>query len=277
MAISSLDLTGRLSSGYGYQTIVYFYTMSTASITCLSPLVATWLPWNNSSFSDQSVAILRLKATHNEPLANRWHALLNSREQQRASRFRKADDRNRFILGRALFRLVSSQLSGLTPQRVTIEHTFEGKPYLADAPQWDLSVAHSGDWVVLAVAPMPVGVDVEFINPRFQIDDLIPTTLTFTEQREVTKSNAPHAFFYELWTRKEALVKATGTGVTEDFGAIPVLEGAHAIDANLIGTSGKWAIQPFFVQNTYPAAVATVYTSDIPSFLFYDVTPNDFN
>ncbi len=168
---------------------------------------------------------------------------------------------------------MAGQITGKAPQSVSIIAAQTGKPILSDAPNWHFSVSHTGDWVLLAVGQTPLGVDVEFVNPRFIIDDLIPTVLSAAEQRALIESPDSHLFFYECWTRKEALVKATGEGVTDDFINIPALEGEHIVKSSLIGNSFPWQIQPFFVNDTYPAALANVYINSMESPQFYEIDP----
>lgn len=246
------------------------------TITCYASLFPGWQVLSALPSTFENLTIFRLRVPPTTQIADHWHTLLQPAEQQRAARFRQSADRHRFVLGRGLFRLVGGQLCGLPPERVTIKQTSEGKPFLADAPQWSLNVAHSGEWVVLAIASQPVGVDVEWINPRFHLDDLIPITLTPAEQFSLLRSENAHAFFYELWTRKEALIKASGIGMTDDFGAIPVQEGTHTVDGRLFGANGSWMVQPFWVDQTYPAALATVSTGKTPDCLFYEFDSDAF-
>lgn len=246
--------------------------MPTTTVTCLPQLTIHWQLWDKSPIEANRVTIFRLKLPDNEQLVSNWHALLQAREQQRAAKFRQSANRNAFILGRGLFRIIAGQITGQSPQQVTIDTSYTGKPYLAHAPNWHLSVSHTGDWVVVAVAQVPVGIDVEYVNPRFIIDDLIPAVLTPDEQRTMTKSTNARLLFYELWTRKEALVKATGKGMDDDFINVPGLEGRHVVDSDLIGDMGPWQVQPFVIADSYQAALAYVYEPPMQPHQFYDVS-----
>lgn len=247
--------------------------MITTTVTCLPPFTVQWQSWQLAPISETTISVFRVRSTDNELIISDWYSLLQSREQQRAARFRQTADRNRYILGRGLFRVMAGRITGKAPQSVSIIAAQTGKPILSDAPNWHFSVSHTGDWVLLAVGQTPLGVDVEFVNPRFIIDDLIPTVLSAAEQRALIESPDSHLFFYECWTRKEALVKATGEGVTDDFINIPALEGEHIVKSSLIGNSFPWQIQPFFVNDTYPAALANVYINSMESPQFYEIDP----
>jgi len=247
--------------------------MPTTTVTCLPPLTVRWQLWEKGPIETDCVTIFRLRLPDDEHLVSSWHALLQPQEQQRAVRFRQLANRHAFILGRGLFRIIAGQIIGQAPPLVTIGTTYTGKPVLTHAPDWHLSVSHTGDWVLLAVGQTPLGVDIEFVNPRFIIDDLIPSVLSAAEQRALIESTDSHLFFYECWTRKEALVKATGEGVTDDFINIPALEGEHIVKSSLIGNNFPWQIQPFFVSDTYPAALANVYINSMESLQFYEIDP----
>lgn len=124
----------------------------------------------------------------------------------------------------------------------TAEH---GKPALvADAaPRFSLS--HAGDRVVLAVCPdRPVGVDVESADRA--IDEL---------RRLVLHPDEPPATGLDLlwvWTRKEALLKATGEGLARPMTAVDL--GAHDL-----GVGGQpFTVHDLATDSGYVAAVATL-------------------
>jgi 4'-phosphopantetheinyl transferase len=247
--------------------------MSITTVTCVPILAVDWIPCHSLPIPTQPIMVFRLNLPLNQHLTELLFNLLSPEEQKRATRFRQLADQQRHMLGRGLFRLIAGQLTGHMARSVVIEKDVNGKPFLPQAPNWHLSVSHTGDWVVLAVDQVPVGVDVEQINPRFIIDDLIPTVLSQTEQQAMTLHPDSHSFFYELWTRKETLVKATGIGVTDEFVNIPALPGTHTVESRLIGGEGPWRVTSFFVDDTYPAALACTPAANDPSAQFYDISP----
>jgi 4'-phosphopantetheinyl transferase len=142
-----------------------------------------------------------------------WHAeLLDRTEQERRSALHRPADRARFTVATAVLKLAAGARLGLAPDRVVIDRTCgdcgrpHGRPRL---PGQDLavSISHSGDRVLVAItAGAPVGVDVEQIS---QVDpgELAGHVLAAGE----AAPTRPEFFCY--WTRKEAVVKATGDGL----------------------------------------------------------------
>jgi 4'-phosphopantetheinyl transferase len=142
------------------------------------------------------------------------YAVLDEREAQRSARFRQDADRARFVLGAVLLKAVAGRHAGIDAAAVTVDRTCtycglqHGRPLLPGVGL-EASVSHSGDVVAVAVtAAGPVGVDVELIRP-FDVSELTPSVCTPAEQAFVRQP----ADFYAYWTRKEAVLKATGAGL----------------------------------------------------------------
>ena len=90
-----------------------------------------------------------------------------------------------------------------------------GRPQLPEGmPQ--LSVSHSGEWVVVAFTKSaPVGIDVEQMNPSIDVMKMAEGVLTDIEIAQVMKLPNEQKIegFLTYWTRKEAVLKATGEGL----------------------------------------------------------------
>jgi 4'-phosphopantetheinyl transferase len=139
-------------------------------------------------------------------------SLLSATEVERAGRLRRAEDRVRQMLGAVLLRLAVSAATGTPPAGVTVDRTCPrcGEPHGRPAlPGTGLhaSITHSGDLVGLALTRVgPVGLDVERIT-EVDVDGLARSVLHPDERV------ADLAGFFRYWTRKEAVVKATGDGL----------------------------------------------------------------
>jgi len=144
-------------------------------------------------------------------------ALLGPDELERASAFRFAHDARRFVARRAFVRVVLGGYPDLAPAAVRFEVAAHGKPAVASAPgslDWNLS--HPGELAVVVVARgAEVGVDVEEVRPLARLNSVARLVCSPTERDALRALPAPAraAAFLQLWTREEALVKASGAGL----------------------------------------------------------------
>lgn len=145
--------------------------------------------------------------------------MLDNIEHERYAAYRRDDDRRRFLTGRVLLRTVAGRAIGSAPRDVPLDATCpdcgkpHGKPHV---PGTDLefSVSHSGDRVGLALARVPVGLDVES-TARPVAANLPGYALSEREREQLAElpETERSAGFYRYWARKEALMKATGRGL----------------------------------------------------------------
>ncbi|GHC84440.1 4'-phosphopantetheinyl transferase [Nocardiopsis terrae] len=173
---------------------------------------------------------------HTSAANERLLRLLDGGELARHSRFRLQADRDRYLLGRSMARLVLAERAGCAPEKVTFElrcasceeksragagggdDAPHGKPVPTGAAGgWEISVSHSGEWVALALARgVALGVDVERVSDTRDLAGLAGYTLADTEHEvwsALPEADRAGAFF-GYWARKEALLKATGLGLS---------------------------------------------------------------
>ena len=88
----------------------------------------------------------------------------------------------------------------------------QGKPFLAQGPEFSLS--HSGDYLLLAIAPQPVGVDIER-HRQLEYRALAGRCFHPQEQALLQQAAAKEqVLFFDIWTCRESCLKATGLGLT---------------------------------------------------------------
>ena len=94
----------------------------------------------------------------------------------------------------------------ISTKPLLFEYNEHGKPYLNGGPYFSISHCKAG--IAVAVDEKPIGIDIEAI--RRADKDLIERVMS-TEERQAIQSDRD---FTRLWTQKEAVVKALGTGIT---------------------------------------------------------------
>lgn len=161
--------------------------------------------------------------------ADPWHEsvdsltrVLDDVELERASRFHREQDRRRFLTGSWLLRQVAAIELGTDPEDVPVERRCpdcpkpHGKPFIrGTSPPLHVSVSHSGDRVAVAVTTAgELGVDVEEV-PSTPVDELAECALSPAELKALyaVPEEDRRVAFARVWTRKEAVLKATGHGL----------------------------------------------------------------
>jgi 4'-phosphopantetheinyl transferase len=179
-------------------------------------------------------------------------------EQARAERFRLPRDRARFVAGRGLLREILGSRIGAEPRMLQFCYSAKGKPSLGGAyanHELQFNMAHSGALAVFAISRHgPIGVDVEQVRP---VPDLLALSARcFTErersQLDYLTGDKQTLRFFELWTRKEAWLKATGEGITGALACIEVL-GAAGKPASCRGPQQGSSNPAFHLHDLAPA------------------------
>ncbi|MGH6921308.1 MAG: 4'-phosphopantetheinyl transferase family protein [Geminicoccaceae bacterium] len=191
-------------------------------------------------------------------------ALLDEEEQARAARFAVAEPRRQFVITRGALRLLLASHLARPAQALTFATGPHGKPFaLVDgAPSGvQFNVSHSAGRGLIAIARGPVGVDIEFLGREADFHLVAKGVLTAAELAALQrKAGAERTLlFYRLWTQKEALIKAKGTGFAcppRGFAVPPALiEGASCATFSFPGETTPWLVTDLS-EGAYAAALA---------------------
>jgi 4'-phosphopantetheinyl transferase len=146
--------------------------------------------------------------------------LLSEVERRRAARFVHDRDRSRFIVTRARLRRLLAERLDVRPESVELAYGAHGKPALAPrlaGATLRFNVSHCDDVAVFAFASgREVGIDVEAVRVMEDADDVAARFFSRAENdayRALDPRDRPQGFF-NCWTRKEAFVKALGSGLS---------------------------------------------------------------
>ena len=216
------------------------------------------------SLIPDAVHVWQVEASMFADKAKEW---LSPEEQERAGQLRQLPDRERYITGRAALRYLSGQYlqcNGKLLQVATHDH---GKPYWQDYHrQLTFNHSHSGEWVVLAfTAGQAVGID---IQKRRDNHDMLAIARKMFHSDEVqvleeAQEEDRLALFHTIWTRKEAVVKAIGSGIysgTNRFSVLPLeQEGWQSVQQDgWHEQADKIVVQSFSVDDDHIGALAVV-------------------
>ena len=196
--------------------------------------------------------------------------LLTQEEIERSEVFYKSGDADRFITTRYALRLILGNYLGVPPHEIQIRDGQNKKPVLVNHPHLHFNVAHSGEWILIGVSGAAVGVDLEKVNMDFPFDTILEDNFSKEEIDFVQRADDPRVAFYKLWTRKEALVKATATGLHAQLPLITLVDGSTEIDQQLLASSRGWNINSFAVADDYLGAISQDQQIHLTNFLELD-------
>lgn len=113
----------------------------------------------------------------------------------------------------AAHKLLASALKKLYGiEKYTLSIGEHGKPYLTEYPQIHFNLSHCTGLVVCGISESEIGIDAELIRPY--IGKGSKRIFTLPENEYISKSKHPDESFFRIWTLKECLGKALGTGLT---------------------------------------------------------------
>lgn len=222
------------------------------NITCDWLLPRAWLAPAGLDWRPGQVTVFRLPLT-GSPLAPLASAVLTEPELARAGRYRQATDQQRFLIARTALRLLLGRLTQQPAAAVQLAASATHKPYVVGWPALHFSLAHTREWVLLALAGSAVGIDVEEINPSFEFAEVLQVSFNPHDSAAIISAPDPARLFYQAWTRKEALVKATGQGIDDNFPQLPSLPGRYQL-AGPLGSA--WRVSGFEVAGQHVGALA---------------------
>lgn len=192
--------------------------------------------------------------------------LLSHEEQERADRFVRENDRERFKVAHASLRQILGRYLNEAPLSLAFDANPAGKPFLAEprcANRITFNLAHSEQYGLLAVTRhREVGIDIEVERNLDDLNDMARQIMSSPEF-QAFRSTAPELaseIFFGLWTRKEAVLKAIGSGLSIDPRDLDLgIESCQA-KVSLRGTS--WSVAP--LKELLPLKAAIAVDGDLP-------------
>jgi len=172
-----------------------------------------------TELNSPALIILKTDAVQSDDLV-RYGSFLSEKESVKSRRFRFPGDRMSYIAVHGLLRLMLGRYLGIPPETVDITYNEFGKPSVTGySRQVFFNLSHSSGVSVLGFDPKnELGIDVERMHEEFEYESIVQLFFTKKEGRYIQHSKEEsRKRFYEIWTRKEAYLKAIGTGITENL------------------------------------------------------------
>lgn len=226
------------------------------------PPIVTWsTPRTAVTLAAHELHIWRASLDAPPASLQRLSTYLLPAESARAQRFVFPGDRDHFIVGRGILRVLLSRYLRQPPTGIHILEGGRGKPYLSgegDDSLLRFNVSHSHGLALYVFAVQrEVGIDIEKIRPEFATAEIAERYFSPQEREELRRLPAGlrSEGFFLCWTRKEAYVKARGDGlqISLDSFEVSLTPGQPAILNS--ADSARWSLRSFCPAPQCAAAV----------------------
>ncbi len=214
-----------------------------------------------------------------------FEAVLSPDEQRRAASFRFSAHRDSYVIRHGILRTVLSRYLRRAPAEVEFSYGSTGKPAITERTELGFlhfNDSHSADLAIYAMSrACDVGVDIEYVKPVPSLKNILPHCFSAREAEMLL--NLPPELqveaFYTGWTRKEAVLKATGEGIGRGMAHLEVLVNfSHEKESLKIPPESE-GLPNWLLRSVQPAAgyvAAIAYQHPEVNLAFYSV-PADLN
>jgi len=244
--------------------------MPAVKIKCQYLTDVTWTDTSAGGFGGIDFAdVWRVNIGSNIAHLNHFGGIINEDETARGKRYLHLHDRQRFVISRGALRTILSRYTGHSPAEIAFGIGENKKPFISNLKGAALqyNVSHSGNWILIGISNFAIGVDTENVNPSFEFSDIIGDYFSTEEISYISQDNGTERFF-KLWTRKEALTKATAKGLDEDLKFIPSLDGDHLVETSVLKSNDSWLVSSFQLAEEYLGCAA--YNTGVGRIRFWD-------
>ena len=206
-----------------------------------------------------------VEQTPDAALLARCASLLDEQEAARWQRFRRAEDRNLFVIAHAGLRRVLGRCLGLAPETLCFRDGAYGRPELTGpgaGRDLRFNLSHTAGMVVIVVVDaIACGVDVEDERREVAIDSLTRRCFAPCEAADIrARSGADQRRrFFEYWTLKESYIKAIGLGLATPLKKLSFVLGdpiSIRFEAPLRDDPAAWQFRLTKLNKNFRVAVA---------------------
>jgi 4'-phosphopantetheinyl transferase len=239
------------------------------------------LPNESSELSGNEVHVWLAKIDQLHLWIERFSQILSEEELTKANNFIFIQDKDRFIVSHGLLRIMLANYVKIDPKQLKFNHAINGKPYITTKYSIDsdlsFNMSHSHNVAIYTFTlNRRIGVDIEFIRYIKNIDQLI--NFVFSKNDRMTIDTLPEKqkqeAFLNIWTRKEAYVKAIGgclSNICSQYSFLSDIDKPIDLLCDELGRSdtSDWFFQTLLPDSDYIATIA-VESSD-PQFKYFSL------
>jgi 4'-phosphopantetheinyl transferase len=206
--------------------------------------------------------------------------IISGKEKEYAGKLVLPRDMETYIISHAVLKLYLSRYLNLNPEEIIYYYSTHNKPGIENNPLY-FNMAHTKEAFVIAVSEhCYVGADIEKITEMSDINSLVRFYFSKAEQDFIFGSASEREIrFFLLWTRKESLLKALGTGIVDDLCSIEVSGQFNNINSALLDSliPGKVFNEHYIYSTMYNDNYISVAVPSNPVINFFHIHADDIS
>ena len=216
------------------------------------------------------------------PTTFHYSCVLDNEQQQKMSLFHTEQLKNSYLIRHYWLRHILSYYLGIYPEEIHFKYNPYDKPYLVMPYTLEylyFNISYSNNHILYAITKnLPIGIDLEYIQSRFFADIDAKLVFSCKEQlifNQLNEEKEKNLSFYNTWVRKEALLKAMGTGLSISPSDISLsiqskMPSIQILSTQWTDTLTGWLINLFSIDEYYVGALA-VQKKNIKDILLYKI------
>ncbi len=188
--------------------------------------------------------------------------ILSPKEKYGAKKCYNLETCNKYIIAHGILRCILAYYICSLPNNIKYTYNKYGKPFLKDCNiQFNMSHSHEILGYIVAF-DKKVGIDIECHNVNIKPEEFYDIAFTENERKLVNAFpiDQQYKVFYDIWTKKEAIVKAHGSGLSYPVNTIETSLGSEVSSKIITTIEGNqlkcWACRTLNIKPSYSGAVA---------------------
>jgi 4'-phosphopantetheinyl transferase len=212
-----------------------------------------------------------------------FYGYLSRSEKERAKKFSTKELYDQYVISHGILRLILSAYVGFPTYAIEFFYNGYGKPFLKNSFV-QFNISHSNQKAIYILSPYHhVGIDIEYHDHNLNIKEFLETVFTPYEKKlfeRIREDNQKLDFFYQVWTAKEALIKANGKGLFYPLTEIEVKSIKSGLESCVLKDKIErktWYFSQIEHISSYHISYASEYQNDEVMLIEKDINDYTFN
>ncbi len=224
------------------------------------------IPFDTLVLTEYETHVWRAKLDLSTDEISELTKILAEDERIKAFRFRFPQHQQRYIAARGILRKLLGSYLNISGDAIEFDYNSRGKPQISNlnAINLQFNVSHSQDLALYGITrDRRIGIDLEYLRNMDDAEKIARRFFAPTESELVASltGDEQKQVFFQLWTAKEAYLKAIGSGLAGGLNTVEIDLKPQAIALLSVGETSEnaanWSLNPFMPQLNYVATVAT--------------------